>query len=274
MFIAARSSFISSLKRIRLNNKNTNLQILFPKFRNTTIMKKFLNLIISVFLFASFAQAQTAEVAVSLNERFFETLLDAIFKNFNAPEFPLANNSSTLKIQSPKSLVSSFRENESKIENQKSKVINCNETIRLQREIGGVRTAVKFRDGKIYTPIAFIGSYNPPLIGCIDFQGWAETNVNLEYDKQNQKLFGRVQVLNVQLSGAGGIGSNLLSKLVQSAIDKKVNPIEILNADKLSLLIPLQNSGGSLKMKAVGIRSEISNNVLNVHVAYEFSKAN
>ncbi|MCA1624776.1 MAG: hypothetical protein LC778_13435, partial [Acidobacteria bacterium] len=149
-----------------------------------------------------------------------------------------------------------------------------NETIRLKREIGGIRTAVKFRDGKIYTPIAFTGSYNPPLIGCIDFQGWAETNVNLEYDKQNQKLLGRIQVLNVQLSGAGGIGSSLLSKLVQSAIDKKINPIEILPADKLSLLIPLQSSGGFLKMKAVGIRNEISNNVLNVHIAYEFLKAN
>jgi len=236
-------------------------------------MKKVFNLVFSIVLFASFAQAQTAEVTVSLNEQFFDTLLDAIFKNFTAPEFPLANNGSKFKVQNSKSLVLGFQEKKSEIENPKSEVAICNETIRLQREIGGVRTAVRFRDGKIFTPIAFNGSYNPPLIGCISFQGWAETNINLEYDKQNQKLVGRVQVLNVQLSGAGGVGSSLLSKLVQSAIDKKINPIEILHADKLSFLIPLQNSGGTLKMKAVGIRNEINNNVLNVHIAYEFSKA-
>jgi hypothetical protein len=33
----------------------------------------------------SAANAQTAEVSVALNEQFFDVLLDAIFKNFNAP---------------------------------------------------------------------------------------------------------------------------------------------------------------------------------------------
>jgi len=83
-----------------------------------------------------------------------------------------------------------------------------------------------------------------------------------------------VQVLNVQLSGAGGIGSSLLSKVVQSAIDKKVNPIEILSADKLSFLVPVQNSGGTLKMKAIDIRHEIANGFLNARIVFEFSKVN
>ena len=232
-------------------------------------MKKVLSLIFSIFLFASLAQAQTAEVTLSLNEQFFNTLLDAVFKNFNALEFPLADNGSKFKIQNSKSLSKGLSFQESK-----TSLAPCNETIRLQREIDGVRTAVRFREAKIYAPIAFTGSYNPPLIGCIDFQGWAETNISLEFDKQNQKLVGKVQVLNVQLSGAGGIRSSLLSKLVQSAIDKKINPFEILQADKLSLVIPMQNSGGNLRMKVTGIRHEITNNSLNVHIAYEFSKVN
>ncbi len=234
--------------------------------------KKILSLVFAVLIFVSFTNAQTAEVTVSLNEQFFDSLLDAMFKNFNAPEFPLAVQSPKSKVQSPKLLAVGFSENNARIQNPKSKIQNCNETIRLQREIEGVRTAVRFRDGKIYTPLAFSGSYNPPLIGCVDFQGFAETNIDLEYDKQTQKLVGRVRILNVQLSGTGGLGSGLITKLVQNSIDKKINPIEILQADKLSFVVPIKSANASLRMKATGIRYEIGNGVLNMHIAYEFVK--
>ncbi|CAN5274219.1 hypothetical protein BH20ACI1_BH20ACI1_23870 [soil metagenome] len=240
--------------------------------------KKLLSLIFTISMLSTFANAQTAEVAVSLNERFFDVLLDALFKNFNPPEFPLAAKSPKSKVQSPKSenrrsdLSLSFQANDLEIQNPKSKIQNCNESIRLQREIDGVRTAVRFRDGKIYAPIAFSGSYNPPLVGCVDFQGWAETNIDLEFDRQSQKLVGKIRVLNVQLSGTGGIGSIFIARLVQSSIDKKVNPIEILQADKLSFLVPVQNAGGSLQMKSVGVRTELGNGVLNVYIAYQFIK--
>jgi len=235
--------------------------------------KKILSLVFAVLTFVSLTNAQKAEVMVSLNEQFFDSLLDAMFKNFNAPEFPLAMNSPKFKVQSPNSSVLSFSDDNTLIQNPKSKIQNCSETIRLQREIEGVRTAVRFRDGKIYTPLAFSGSYNPPLIGCVDFQGFAETNIDLEYDKQTQKLVGRVRVLNVQLSGTGGIGGSLIAKLVQSSIDKKINPIEILQADKLSFVVPIKNANASLRMKATGIRYEVTNGALNVHIAYEFVKA-
>ncbi len=235
--------------------------------------KKILNLVFIILTLVSLTNAQKAEVTVNLNEQFFDSLLDALFKNFNAPEFPLAMNSPKSKVQSSKSSVLGFNENTTPIQNPKSKIQNCNETIRLQREIEGVRTAVRFRDGKIYTPLAFSGSYNPPFIGCVDFQGFAETNVDLEYDKQTQKLVGRVRVLNVRLSGTGGIGGSLIAKLIQSSIDKKINPIEILQADKLSFVVPIKNANASLRMKATGIRYEIAGGVLNVHIAYEFVKS-
>ena len=234
-------------------------------------MKKFLSLVFSVLLFVSFAKAQTAEVTIQLNEQFFDALLDAIFKNSNPPEFPIAASSTKSKVQSPKSFVSSFAEDRRpKTEDQKP---ICNETIKLLREIDGVKTSVRLRDGRISAPIAFSGNYNPPLIGCIAFSGVAETNINLEFDRQKQALVGRAQVSNVNLSGTGGIGGSVLARLVQSSIDKKINPIEILQMDKVSFIVPIQNSG-ALRMKAVGLRSEILNGVLNVHIAYQFAKAN
>jgi len=231
----------------------------------------------------SLAKAQTAEVSVALNEQFFDALLDAIFKNFNAPEFPLAANREEEKKrkgeEEKKILISGFQssfqiieDRRPKIEHQNSFLKDCNESIRLLREINDVRTAVRFRDGKIYAPIAFSGSYNPPLVGCIDFEGWAETSIDLEYDRQNRKLVGRVRVLSVNLGGAANLASGVLSRLVQSSIDKKINPVEILQIDKLSFVVPIQNAGGSLKMKATAVRHEITNGSLNVHIAYEFQK--
>ena len=237
-------------------------------------MKKIYVLIFTVLLLAPFARAQQAEVTIQLNEPFFDALLDAILKSSTPLEFPLAENGSKFKVQSSKSLVASFSESNSDYRQTKtsSPKSQCSETIRLQREIDGVKTAVRFRDGKIYAPIAFSGNYNPPLIGCVAFSGWAETNVELEYDAEKQSLIGRARVLNVSLSGTGGVGGSLVTRLVQSAIDKRVNPIQILPADKISFVVPIQNSG-ALRMKAIGIRPEIANGVLNVRVVYEFLKS-
>ncbi len=235
------------------------------------MIKKSLSFALFIFLFVSFAKAQTVEVTIQLNEQFFDTLLDVIFKNSNPPEFPIARNGSKFKVQSSKFLVSSFAENQEPKTKYQRPV--CNETIKLLREIDGVKTSVRLRDGRISAPIAFSGNYNPPLIGCIQFSGVAETNINLEFDQQKQALVGRAQVLNVNLSGAGGIGGNVLARLVQSSMDKRINPIEILQMEKVSFVVPIQNSG-SLRMKAVGMRSEILNGVLNVHIAYQFTKIN
>ena len=87
--------------------------------------KKVLSLIFSVILFVSFAHAQTAEVTLQLNEPFFDTLLDAVFTNLKEPDFDLSRSS------------------------------GCEEKVTLLREMNGVRTAVRFRDGKIYAPLAF-----------------------------------------------------------------------------------------------------------------------
>ena len=54
-------------------------------------MKKFFGLVVVVLFAASFARAQQkAEVAISLNEQFFDALLDAVFTNLKPPSFPLA----------------------------------------------------------------------------------------------------------------------------------------------------------------------------------------
>ncbi len=228
-------------------------------------MKKTFGLILVIFLSVSFARAQNADVTIQLTEPFFEAVLDSMFKNGEPPEFPLAFNSSDFQLPTSVFQTIGFMRQTTETEQN----TRCRETIKLQRQMDGTKTAVRFRNGQISAPIAFSGNYNPPLIGCIDFSGVAETLINLEYDENKQTLIGRARVTNVRMSGTGGVGSSVLARMVQNSIDKKVNPINILATDKISFAVPIQN-GGTVRMKATNVRPEVGNGVLNVFISYEF----
>jgi hypothetical protein len=233
-------------------------------------MKKFLSFVFVFCAFAASVRAQTAEVTIQLDERFFDALLDSLFQNGAAPEFPIAEFRNGETAEKNVFVKAGFETGKRKTETG-DRTPACSETIRLLRELGGVKTAVHLREGKIFAPIAFSGKYNPPLIGCVEFSGIADTNIVLDFDQQKQALVGRAQVTNVNMTGTGGIGGSVLARLVQSSIDRRINPIEIIRLDKISFTVPVQNAG-DLRMKAVGIRPEIVNGVLNVRVAYQFIK--
>lgn len=224
-------------------------------------MKKAAILLFLVVVFVSAAKAEPAELTISFNENFMDALLDAVFANVPPPEFPLA---------------STFSENRSDhaggpsfIESLSS--IDCRQTIRLMRETNGVRTAVRFRNGVILAPLAFNGDYAPPFVGCLEFNGYAETRIDLRFDADSRKLVANATVTNVNVNGSGGVGGSLVAKLVQSSIDKRINPIEILSLDKASFDIPIKNSAG-IRMQANSIRTDVQDGVLNVHVGYSFLK--
>lgn len=207
-------------------------------------MKKILSLFFSFLVFVSFAKAQSAEVMVSLNEQFFDAVLEATFKNLKQPDFPLSD--------SPDS--------------------SCPESVRLEKEMNGVKTAVQFRDGKIVAPIAFTGKYNAPLLGCLDFRGWAETNLELEVDQSQNMLVARAVVKNVQVNNIPSFAGGVIARLLQGSIDRRINPVKLVLLDKLSFIIPVSVAEGSLKMNAKSLRHEVGQNALNVYITYEFSK--
>jgi hypothetical protein len=226
--------------------------------------KKLLIVLAAVAFVTLPARAQKTEIAISFSEQFFDALLDAVFMHAAPPEFSLADGGrrpgagesvSTTGIGSGLS----------------SETGVCNESIKLLRENDGIRTGVRFRDGKIIAPIAFTGHYNPPLIGCVPFGGWAEAVIELQFDATAQRLVAQAKAEKVSLSGTGGIGSGLVARMVQGTIDKKINPIEIIRTDKVTFLLPLHNSN-SVRMRATGFRHDLAGGMLNVRIAYEFEK--
>jgi len=235
--------------------------------------KKYFAVCLMVLILTFNINAQRAEVSVSLSEQFFDALLDSIYQNFDPPEFSMAEirrehrpNPETVFGFHNASYALPLSEN-------KPNVVQgvCRETVRILREMDGVRTAVRFREGRILVPLAFSGNYAPPFVGCVEFAGWAESVIDLEYDQAGQRLIGKARVLNVNLNGTGGVGGTLIARLIQGSIDKKLNPIEILRLDKVSFGVPIQNAG-NIRMKALGVTPEVANGSLNIRIAYEFSK--
>jgi hypothetical protein len=232
---------------------------------------------------AAFAQTQkttrarevkaspAAEVTVTLNEQFFNSLLDVIFTRLKAPSFPLSLTKIELEKNEPSASVGEAPA--VSLSHASLKPDACESVVTLEREMNGVKTAVRFENGKVIAPLAFKGSYSVALLGCINFQGWADTVINLSFDRQRQVLSARVTVLNIELSNIPSLASGVVIKLVQDSIDRRINPIEILQATQLSTRIPITGSGGALRMRATEIRPEVVPGALSLHIFYEFAPA-
>nr|MDQ3820761.1 hypothetical protein [Acidobacteriota bacterium] len=211
-----------------------------------------------------------AEVTVTLNEQFFNALLDAIFTRLRAPRYPLSLTSKEPKV-SEESAALLLRP--PAFSPRYAKADTCESVVVLEREMGGVRTEVRFENGRVIAPLAFKGNYSMALIGCVNFQGWAETTINLNFDRQRQSLSARVTVRDIHLNNIPSLASGALVRLVQNSIDSRINPIEILQAAQLSARLPITGSGGALRMRATEIRPEVAPGALSLHIFYEFAAA-
>ena len=207
-----------------------------------------------------------AEATVTLNEQFLNALLDAMFTRLRAPSFPLSISSADPKNSQPPAPPAS---NSLGPASQG----NCASVIVLEREMNGVKTAVRFENGRIVAPLAFTGSYSTGLLGCMRFEGWADTNINLEFDRARQVLSARVDVVDIHLNGIPSLANGLIVGLVQSAIDQRINPVEILKAEQLTTRVPIAAAGGALRLRAKELRPEIVPGSLRLHIIYEFVPA-
>jgi hypothetical protein len=196
-------------------------------------------------LFAAFAFGQKSEIALTVSEQFVDTAIDAVLSKGEPPTVALKENAGDT---------------------------GCRESITLLRELNGVKSAVRFRDRKIIVPIAFRGNYRAPLFGCIDFSGTAEALVEPEFDAHGQRVIARSKLTNVSLNGTGGVGGTIMAKLMQSSIDEKINPVELIRLDKLSFLFPIQNNG-SLRLNAVGFRYAVQTGSVTFYIPYEFVRS-
>ncbi len=196
---------------------------------------------------------------VVLNQQFFDTILSTIFRDMNAPAFPLNLTGKNSYVETAKPQYASFALQE-----------NCEGKIALKPEGSGVATGVRLENGKIGAPLAFSGSTS--VFGqCINFAGWAQANLNLRFDESQQNVYGQIDVETVNLDGLSPIVSGFVTPLVQSSLNSRVNPITILRGQQLALNLPIAASGGTLAAKVKDVRSEVKDNAVNLFVTYDFA---
>jgi len=191
--------------------------------------------------------APTAEATLTVNEQFLNSFLTAIFDNLQEPAMPLTIGGAAPSAQ-------------------------CASEIRLKREVQGVRTAVHFENGRVVGPLAFAGAYNQSLLGCIQFSGWADAEVVLEFNSDRRALVARFHLSQIHLGDVPAIANGPLLNMVQTAIDRRYNPVDLFTLDQLSTRVDIQPAKGALQLKAKEIRPEITPSGLTLHITYEFVK--
>lgn len=193
-------------------------------------------------------------VAVNIDEKFFEGLLGTIYQKLGPPTLKLSQSSTNSLIQP-----AVFQE-------------TCANVLTLIQEGDNVKTGVRFTGGKITAPLAFNGSYS--VVGkCVQFKGTARASVDLSFDQSKQTVFGALNVDDVALDDVSPFFSALVTTFVRTAINSRVNPFEVLRVSQLTLSLPIQATGGSLKAQVKDVRSEVQEGSLKLYLTYEFDAA-
>jgi hypothetical protein len=203
------------------------------------------------------SEATGDTVVIAISNGFLNDLLSTVFRDLGPPAFNLAAGERTpasVKVQ-PVALQQ-----------------GCTNSITLLQEGSSSRTEVQFTGGTISVPMAFSGSYN--LMGnCMQFKGWAQTALELRFDQDKQTVYGTLNVEGVNLEGVNPVANNFVTVFVRNAIDQRVNPLELIRAPQIQLMIPVKASNGAVKAHVKDVRAEVQDGVLKLHISYEFSGA-
>ena len=197
-------------------------------------------------------QNPPATVVIGLDQGFIDAVLATTFSGLGSPTFQIGQSSGSAEFTT-----AAFQG-------------GCANSLTLLPEGSGVKTGVQFRNGTVSAPLAFTGSYSG-LGQCIQFKGWAQTNIKLYFDESKQTVYGNVEVEGVNLEGVNPIANTFVTVFVQGAINQRVNPLVLVSEKQLSLLIPVKASNGAVKAHAKDARAEILDGSLKLHLTYEFS---
>ena len=199
----------------------------------------------------------TAEVV--LKQEFFNNVLATIFRDMNAPAFPLGLSQTAS--ENPDSVKYGLLQNQP-----------CESKITLLPEGSGVQTSLRFENEKIAAPLAFSGGYNSAF-GCFNFSGWGQAVLNLRFDPEQQTVFGVINVETVNIDGLSPIVSGLVTPLVQGTLNQRVNPIQMLQGKQIALNVPIAATDGRLQANVQDVRAEVKDNALHLYVIYDFKGA-
>ncbi|HEY9284719.1 MAG TPA: hypothetical protein VIP46_14780 [Pyrinomonadaceae bacterium] len=198
-------------------------------------------------------------IVLTFDEKFFDTLLGTIFRDLQPPAFKLSGNAPGARAGGGAAFVA-------------AQAGGCADQLTVAQEGSGARTSVTLKDGRIDVPLAFSGSRN--VFGnCMNFKGAALANIALSFSREQQTLYGQINVEGVNLEGVSPIAGPFVTTFVQTAINQKVNPLVIMRGQQLTLNVPVEASNGTVRAQARDVRHEIKDGALRLHITYDFAGA-
>jgi len=180
---------------------------------------------------------------IVLRQEFFNEVLRTIFTELSPPAFPLSQG-----------------------------IEGCDGRLTVLPEGSGVRSEISFENNRISAPLAFSGSYASPF-GCLRFTGWAKANFGLRYDAASQTVFGQINVETVNLDGVNPLVGAIVTPVVQSTLNTRVNPIRIIEGRQLAVDLPVAAANGNLQAAIQDVRAEVKDNALRIDIIYDFAGA-
>ncbi len=190
-------------------------------------------------------QPPTGEVVIVLDENLLNAFLSGVLQTEGAGAYPLGTGANTAQ---------------------------CRSEVELLPESGGTRTSIRFENNSLRLPIAFRGSYNAALLGCLRFDGTALADLDLFFDEGRQALAARVTVRDLNLRDLPALAGASLRSLVQETINRRLNPVTLLRLDRLTTRLTL-NDNAALQVRARSVRPEIIGRELRLRIGYEFTPA-
>ncbi|HYX41744.1 MAG TPA: hypothetical protein VE821_08605 [Pyrinomonadaceae bacterium] len=201
---------------------------------------------------------------LTLDEKFFDAVLDTLFRDLNAPSFRLSATRPDL---------SDTRTGAQFVTTQAGQG-GCTNQVTVARDANGVRTGVQLQNGQINAPIVFSGSYNA-FGNCMNFNGTAQAHVELNFKAEDQTLSGQISVVGVNIENLPPMikpfAEPVIAAFVQNAINERGNPVTILRGQQLTLNLPVQTAAGTLRAQAKDIRAEVKDGALRLHITYAFT---
>ena len=196
--------------------------------------------------------------AVVINQQFFDLVLETIFRDMNAPAFPLTLTGQNLYEPDFRAEKIAFFQNE------------CDGKIVLLPEGSGIKTGIRLENNRINAPLAFRGSTT--IFGtCYQFSGWAQASLNLRYDAAQQTVFGQIEVETVNLDGVTPLVSRIIAGFVQASLNQRVNPVVILRGEQIALSLPIAATNGTLNAKVKEVRADVKENGLSLFISFDFA---
>ncbi|MEQ1765313.1 MAG: hypothetical protein ABL984_19450 [Pyrinomonadaceae bacterium] len=187
-------------------------------------------------------------VQVILRQEFFNDVLTTIFTEMNQPSFALGGGSDVAPTTAE----------------------GCLSTITVLPEGSGVRTGVTLANNRLEAPIAFTGGYNSPF-GCFRFTGWANSVMHLRFDRDSQSVVGQLNVETVNLDGVNPVVNAIVTPLVQSTLNSRVNPVKLIDGSQTAVNTPVASAKANLVAKVNDVRAEVKESALYLFIEYDFA---